>query len=28
MPRDADKVEWTLPPTCTSSFKRWKVISR
>jgi S-disulfanyl-L-cysteine oxidoreductase SoxD len=28
MPRDANKVEWTLPPTCTSSYKRWKVISR
>jgi mono/diheme cytochrome c family protein len=28
MPKDADKVEWTLPPTCTESYKRWKVISR
>jgi mono/diheme cytochrome c family protein len=28
MPRDADKVEWTLPPTCTASYRRWKVISR
>lgn len=28
MPRDADKVAWTLPPICTASFNRWKVISR
>jgi mono/diheme cytochrome c family protein len=28
MPKDANKVEWTLPPTCMSSYKRWKVISR
>jgi S-disulfanyl-L-cysteine oxidoreductase SoxD len=28
MPRDADKVAWTLPPTCTESYKRWSVISR
>ena len=28
MPRDADKVEWTLPPICTASYNRWKVISR
>jgi mono/diheme cytochrome c family protein len=28
MPRDANKVEWTLPPTCTESYKRWRVISR
>lgn len=28
MPRDAGKVAWTLPPTCTESYKRWKVISR
>lgn len=23
MPKDADKVEWTLPPNCTASFQRW-----
>ena len=28
MPRDANKVEWTLPPICTASYNRWKVISR
>jgi mono/diheme cytochrome c family protein len=28
MPKDADKVEWTLPPTCTASYQRWKTISR
>jgi mono/diheme cytochrome c family protein len=28
MPRDAEKVPWTLPPNCTESFKRWKSISR
>ena len=28
MPKDADKVAWTLPPTCTASYRRWKVISR
>jgi len=28
LPKDANKVAWTLPPTCTSSYKRWKVISR
>jgi mono/diheme cytochrome c family protein len=28
MPRDADKVEWTLPPTCTAAYQRWKIISR
>ena len=28
MPHDADKVEWTLPPTCTAAYQRWKVISR
>ena len=28
MPRDADKVKWTLPPTCTAAYQRWKVISR
>ena len=24
MPKDADKVEWTLPPNCTASFQRWE----
>jgi mono/diheme cytochrome c family protein len=28
LPRDADKVAWTLPPICTASYTRWKVISR
>ena len=28
MPRNADKVEWTLPPNCTAAYTRWKVISR
>lgn len=28
MPKGADKVEWTLPPTCTAAYQRWKVISR
>jgi mono/diheme cytochrome c family protein len=28
LPKDANTVEWTLPPTCMSSYKRWKVISR
>jgi mono/diheme cytochrome c family protein len=28
MPRDADKVVWTLPPICTASYTRWKAISR
>jgi mono/diheme cytochrome c family protein len=28
MPRGADKVQWTLPPICTASYNRWKVISR
>ncbi len=28
MPKDANKVEWTLPPLCTSAYQRWKVISR
>jgi mono/diheme cytochrome c family protein len=28
MPRDANKVAWTLPPICTASYTRWKVISR
>ena len=28
MPKDANKVAWTLPPICTSSYKRWKTISR
>jgi len=28
MPKDADKYEWTLPPTCTASYQRWKTISR
>lgn len=28
MPRDAAKVQWTLPPICTASYNRWKVISR
>jgi mono/diheme cytochrome c family protein len=28
MPKGADKVEWTLPPTCTASYQRWKTISR
>lgn len=23
MPKDADKVDWTLPPNCTASFQRW-----
>jgi mono/diheme cytochrome c family protein len=23
MPKDADKVEWTLPPNCTASIQRW-----
>ena len=27
MPRDADKLEWTLPPTCTASFQRWRSLS-
>ena len=24
MPKDADKVDWTLPPNCTASFQRWE----
>ena len=28
MPRDANKVAWTLPPICTASYTRWRVISR
>jgi len=28
MPKDANKVAWTLPPTCSASYKRWKQISR
>lgn len=28
LPKDAAKVAWTLPPTCMSSYKRWKMISR
>ncbi len=24
MPKDADKVAWTLPPNCTASFQRWE----
>jgi mono/diheme cytochrome c family protein len=27
MPRDADKVDWTLPPICTASFQRWRSLS-
>jgi hypothetical protein len=23
MPKDADKVEWTLPPNCIASIQRW-----
>lgn len=23
MPKDADKIDWTLPPNCTSSVQRW-----
>jgi mono/diheme cytochrome c family protein len=28
MPRDADKVQWTLPPICTASYNRWRASSR
>jgi hypothetical protein len=28
MPHDANKVAWTLPPICTASYTRWRVISR
>jgi len=28
MPADADKVEWTLPPTCTGSYQRWRATSK
>lgn len=28
MPKDADKVEWTLPPNCTASFQRWNATSQ
>src|SRR5256885_15341313 len=28
MPRDANKVAWTLLPICTASSTRWQVISR
>jgi hypothetical protein len=28
LPKDANKVAWTLPPTCMSSYTRWKVNSR
>jgi mono/diheme cytochrome c family protein len=28
MPKDADKVEWTLPPNCTASFQRWGITSQ
>ncbi len=24
MPKDADKVEWTLPPNCIASIQRWQ----
>jgi mono/diheme cytochrome c family protein len=27
MPADASKVDWTLPPTCTASFQRWRSLS-
>jgi mono/diheme cytochrome c family protein len=28
MPKDADKVDWTLPPNCTASFQRWGTTSQ
>jgi mono/diheme cytochrome c family protein len=28
LPKDAGKVAWTLPPTCSASYKRWRQISR
>jgi mono/diheme cytochrome c family protein len=28
LPHYANKVAWTLPPICTASYTRWKVISR
>jgi hypothetical protein len=28
MPKDADKVEWTLPPNCTASIQRWESTSK
>ena len=28
MPKDADKVDWTLPPNCTASFQRWNATSQ
>jgi len=28
MPKNADKVEWTLPPNCTASFQRWGATSQ
>ena len=28
MPKDADKVDWTLPPNCTASFQRWGETSK
>jgi mono/diheme cytochrome c family protein len=28
LPKDANTVAWTLPPTCMSSYRRWKAISR
>ncbi|HVZ90928.1 MAG TPA: cytochrome c [Rhizomicrobium sp.] len=28
MPKDADKVDWTLPPNCSATFQRWAAESR
>jgi hypothetical protein len=28
MPARAENLEWTLPPTCTTSAQRWRTTSR